>query len=435
MIAHTLRDFGTSSYVIQEKELSPERLHTAFSITVIVAWTLALALWLAATPLSSFYAEPGVAMVLKVMSLNFVLIPFGSISVALLRREMKFRAIMFITGASAMAHSLSCVVLAALDFGFISLAWGAVIGSLTTVIGSWAAQRKGFMFRLNLAERKRVLSFSLRSSVASVASEAGHAAPDIVLGRTLGMEATGLFSRAMGYVQLFERLLQDVLRSVMLPYLAEEVRAGGDIRAKLRLALVNITSISLFIIGLTGVLAEPMIALLFGAQWEAAVPVAQVLCLAMALRCMSPTLAAALVAKGAMKEVMRASLASALAKFALMILLSAHGLMLAAIAFALAEAVSVAFLLHYCSRNGVFLWVDYLGIMGKCLPIALAGLVPALVIQNALPPPESPMLAVWHLAAAGSVACLLWLILIWVLNSPPKAELIRLTAVIRQKLG
>ena len=54
MIAHTLRDFGTSSYVIQEPELTPSRLRTAFTLTVGVAWCLAMAIYLAAAPLGDF---------------------------------------------------------------------------------------------------------------------------------------------------------------------------------------------------------------------------------------------------------------------------------------------------------------------------------------------------------------------------------------------
>ena len=74
MIAHTLRDFGTSTYVIQEQELTPARLRTAFTLTVSIAWLLALILYFSATPLGVFYSEPGVALVMQVMAVNFALI-------------------------------------------------------------------------------------------------------------------------------------------------------------------------------------------------------------------------------------------------------------------------------------------------------------------------------------------------------------------------
>ncbi|MCK7579227.1 MAG: oligosaccharide flippase family protein [Chromatiales bacterium] len=245
MIAHTLRDFGTSNYIIQERELTDARLRTAFTLTVIVAWSLAGMLWSAAMPLAKFYREPGVGTVLWVMAINFLLIPFGSITLALMRREMNFRALMFINLASTLVQSGLSVLLAALGVGFISLAWGGIGSTVATVIGALMVNRAWVVAWPSLSEHKQVLSFSLRSFLSSIAAEAGHAAPDLVIGRTLGMEANGLFARALGYVLLFERLLQDILRGVMLTYLAGEVRAGADLRVKLFLALEHIGAAAL----------------------------------------------------------------------------------------------------------------------------------------------------------------------------------------------
>lgn len=433
-IAHTLRDFGTSTYVIQEKELTDARLRTALTLTVLVAWSIATLLWLVSTPLSRFYDEPGVNEVLKVMAINFVLIPFGSITMALLKRDMNFRAVMYIGVASTFVQSATSIALAAIGLGFISLAWAAVCGTATTVMGAAIASRKWVLARPSLSERKRVLGFSMRSSLASIASEAGHASPDIVLGRTLGMEATGLFSRAMGYVQLFERLLQDVLRSVMLPYLAGEARAGVDLRKKLNLAMENIGAISWFGIGLTAVLAEPMILLLFGPQWTEAVSVAQILCVAMAIRCFAPTLASALVANDQIALLMRVSLWSTLGKFVLLIGLSPYGLNMAALGFVAAEVVALLMLVNKTHHAKLFTWPDYLGICFKTLPFTLASLAPALIASVYLELPDTHVELAVFLVTSIAVSGLFWLTLLWVLDRPPKHELQRLSKSLWIKL-
>ncbi len=434
MIAHTLRDFGTSTYVIQEQNLTQARLGTAFAVTILVAWVLAMALWFASGPIAVFYNEAGVGEVMTVMALNFALIPFGSISMALLRRAMNFRVIMFIAVASAIVHSGTSVLFAAMGYGFISLAWGAVCGTLATVLGSLIANPAGFIMKPNLTELAHVLSFSMRSSVSSIAAEAGSSAPDIVLGRTVGMEGTGLFSRAMGYVQLFERLLQDVLRGVMLPYLADAERAGEDVRSKLNLILSNVVSISLFIIGLTAVLAQPLVVLLYGTQWEAAVPLAQTLCVAMALRCVSPTLAAALVAGGRINLVMKTTLISTTLKFALLIVSSSYGLLWGAIGFVAAEVINLIVLLHFSNQSGLFFWSDYASIFLKKLPVAVIGTLPAAVILIFLPLPASLVPLSGYLAAAGLTSVGLWLATLWFFDCPPKHELSRLLITIKRKL-
>lgn len=434
MIAHTLRDFGTSTYVIQEQNLSQARLGTAFTLTILVAWVLALALWLASTPIAIFYDEVGVGEVMTVMALNFALIPFGSISMALLRRAMNFRTIMFISVASTFVHSGTSVLFAAMGYGFISLAWGGVCGTLTTVLGTLIANPAGFFLKPGLSELAHVLAFSMRSSVSSIASEAGHSAPDIVLGRTVGMEGTGLFSRAMGYVQLLERLLQDVLRSVMLPYLSEVERAGGDMRGKLIQVLDNVVSISLFISGLTAVLAQPLIVLLFGTQWVAAVPLAQILCVAMVLRCVAPTLAAALVASGRISLVMHNSLISTALKFALLSISSRYGLLSGAIGFVVAETINLLVLLYFSNRSGLFLWSNYGSIVVKNIPIAAIGILPAAIIMLFLRSPDRFFPLVGYLSVAGFISAGVWLSGLVCFDRAPKEEFLRLFAAIKRKL-
>ena len=433
MIAHTLRDFGTSTYVIQEQELTRARIGTAFTLTILVAWGLALALWLGSEPLAEFYREPRVGKVLAVLALNFVLIPFGSISMALLRRSMNFRAIMFISLVSTLVHSGASVAFAVTGFGYISLAWAAVCGTLITVLGAMVANPEGFFVRPTLIERRHVLAFSMRSSVSSIASEAGHSAPDMVLGRTVSMEGTGLFSRAMGYVQLFERLLQDVLRSVMLPYLADVERAGGNVREKLVQVLDNVVSVSLFIIALTAILAEPLILLLYGSQWMSVIPLAQILCVAMAIRCVAPTLSAALVASGRMTTVMRISVISSGMKFASLVLFSPFGLIYGAIGFAIAELLNLLVLLYLCNRSGMFLWSSYLSIQWKSLRVGVIGVLPAVAAVFVVPVSDNPLALMTHVAVAGLLSCGLWLVALWVFDAPPKQEIARLAGAVKSK--
>lgn len=435
MIAHALRDFGTSNYVIQEKELTRERLSAAFTLTVLIAWTLALGLWLLSQPLALFYKEPRVAEVMAVMAFNFMLIPFGSVSMALVRRAMDFRSVMWVGLASTVAQTGSAVFLAATGHGFISLAWAAVCGTLATVVSSMIANPSGFFLKPSLAEIRHILKFSLRSSAASIASEAGHASPDLVLGRTVGMEGTGLFSRTMGYVQLFERLLQDVLRSVMLPYLAGAEREGRDMRAQLIQVLDNVVSVSLFIIGLTAALAQPAIVLLYGTQWEAVIPLAQLLCIAMILRCTFPTLGAALVARGQVGVLMNIQIIATASKFALLIPTSYFGLTYGVIGFTAAEGLNLILLLHYARRSQLFSWRDLLPIYIRNVPIAALGILPSALIVQLQAPPEQPLALLIYLSAAGLMSCGAWFAALMAFDRPPKQELLSLFRVIKKKFA
>jgi hypothetical protein len=53
-----LQEFGLNRYIVGEAELGKEKLHTAFSVSLAVAWGVALVILAAAKPLSWLYGDP-----------------------------------------------------------------------------------------------------------------------------------------------------------------------------------------------------------------------------------------------------------------------------------------------------------------------------------------------------------------------------------------
>lgn len=366
-VAHTVRDFGVTSYLIQEPELTPARIRTAFTITLIMAWSLAGFIWVATPFIAAFYNEPGLIMVLQVIVLNFVMIPLGSVSLALLRREMKFSSIYWISITSAMAHAGVGICLASLGFGFMSLAWAGLTGVAVTVIGALLAAPQHYVTRPTLSEHARVFGFGSRMSAASIVSEVGAVAPDLIVGRMLGFTSLGYFNRALGFVQLFERTVTDALRPVMLPYFSREHRDGQDVQAAYLRAFEYTLGIAWPFLAILAWLAEPLIRLLYGNQWDAAVPLAQVLCLAIAVRVVNPLTASVLVASGAVHEVMVVQALYQSLKVVLLISGSLMGLFEAAWGLTVAEVV------------GCFL---FLNLVHRKLKVPLKSLVP--IVYRAL---------------------------------------------------
>src|SRR5690606_17483586 len=88
-VAHIFRDFGVTSYVKRQKELNPDTLRTALGVVMCTSWTMALLMFLSAPLWSSFFGEPRVENVVRVLALGFVFIPFGALPQAVLVRNME----------------------------------------------------------------------------------------------------------------------------------------------------------------------------------------------------------------------------------------------------------------------------------------------------------------------------------------------------------
>lgn len=307
-VAHTLRDFGVSNYLIQVKEISDDKIKSAFTITLLMAWSIAGLLFMTKESVAEFYNQAGLIDLIQILSLNFLILPFTSISIALLKREMKFGKLYKITVIATLTHAITTTTLAWLGYGFYSLAWGGFANVFMTAILAQIVLPNHSNFRYSFKAIKPIISFGGQASISSLANEAGNYAPDLIIGKIMGFVSVGQYSRALGFVSLIEHTLTDAINPILLPYFSKELRENRDIK-DIFLKITNYyLSVTLPLLGLIALLAYPMVRLLYGSQWDSAIPIAQILCLAMAFKCLNFLMGSVILSLGQANQVMRAQL-------------------------------------------------------------------------------------------------------------------------------
>src|SRR5262245_51722230 len=58
-IAEVIRDLGTGNYIVQQHDLTVEKIRTAFTVSLVLTVVIAFFLFVAAGTIQSFYAIPG----------------------------------------------------------------------------------------------------------------------------------------------------------------------------------------------------------------------------------------------------------------------------------------------------------------------------------------------------------------------------------------
>ena len=279
-LAHIFRDFGVGTYIIQEQELTEDRLRAGFTVTLALGWSVACILIAISELAASFYREPQLEQVILVLAANFFLLPFGSVTMAYMRRQMRFMPILFIKVSSTIAQLVTSVLLAWFGHGPLSLAWGSLAGALLTVALSLILRPRELPRWPGVRDVRRVLKFGSFASGAIVATEVGNAAPDLVLGKLQSMESVAYLGRASGLVDVFNRFIGAAVHSVTLPYFSNEKRRGGNPNAAFLKGTEIMTGLSWpFFVAVT-IVADDIIVLLFGTQWVASAGAARLLCLA-----------------------------------------------------------------------------------------------------------------------------------------------------------
>ncbi|WP_297475377.1 lipopolysaccharide biosynthesis protein [Ferrovum sp.] len=277
--ASSMRDFGISAYIIQEKNLTQDKIRAAFTLTLFTAWTLALVVALGSNYAAEFYHQPGVRSVMRILALNFVLIPFGTVPMAYMYKKMEFKYIALIKFFTNLTGSITTVTLAYLGYSYLSMAWGSVAGILCTFTLVQLWRSKDIPFTPGIKGIRKVISFGSLSSLITILIDIGQAEADLILGRLSGMSTVGYFGRAMGLVSTFDTLVMRALWDVAAPHFSEQSRNDHPMKQSFEESLALLTVVAWpFFINLA-IMADPIIIGLYGKQWTASIIPLQLLCI------------------------------------------------------------------------------------------------------------------------------------------------------------
>jgi len=282
-IAHIFRELGVNTYVIQERDLTRDRLRAAFTVSLVMAWSVAAMMAAVSGWFAKFYRIPELRPIVLLLAFNFLLVPFGSLTLTMLRRDLRFPQLFLINVTSLVLGTSVTIVLAARHMGAISMAWGSTATLATTAAMCAFIHRSAVPDVPGLREIRRVLGYGFWTTGGSAISQIGISAPDMVIGRVLGATATGLFSKAFGIVDSFNRLVLQSINTFSTPHFSARLRAGLEVRETYLRAVSLITGLAWPFFAVTAVFAGPIVAIVLGPRWAGAVPVAQVLCLAAAV--------------------------------------------------------------------------------------------------------------------------------------------------------
>ncbi|MRX06440.1 oligosaccharide flippase family protein [Pseudoduganella sp. FT25W] len=282
-MVQALRDFGVGAYVIHARELDRQQLRAALGVSILVAWTLALLVLAISVPAAWFYQDGRLRTVLQLLAINFALIPFSAVALPYLRRQMRFSAIFAINTSQCAAQMLCSIVLAKLGWGYLSLAWGAVAGAVGTLLATMWWRPSGLPWLPGRQGIRKILSFGSVSTAGTLIDEAGVAAPDLIIGKMTGLAEVGIYSKAMGVINVFNQLVTAAVSPVIFPLFSLQAREGHDLRQAYLTTVSYMTALAWPFFGFVALMAPALVRVLYGDQWDAAVPLIRIICIASAL--------------------------------------------------------------------------------------------------------------------------------------------------------
>ncbi|MDO8064799.1 lipopolysaccharide biosynthesis protein [Janthinobacterium sp. SUN206] len=425
-LAQVVRDFGVGQYLIQEKQLDTVKLRAALATSLLVAWLLAGVVLLASAPLAQFYGEPRLTLVLRLLAINFVLIPFSALTLPMLRRQLRFRAIYAINAANSAVNLLVAVLLALQGCSYMSMVWAALAGSCASLLVSLLVRPKELPWLPGRRGMGAIGRFGAYATGGGLVDEAGVAAPDLIIGKLIGIESLALFGKAQSVLNIFNQAITSAISPVVFPLFAARARGeggqGGAELVYLR-TISYMTALAWPFFLFLACMALPLVKVLYGTQWLGCVPLIRIMCLSSAVYSMFSMARYLFVATGQLQAQVRLDACAGGIKVALLLAAAPFGLVAVAWAVVLSNVLR-SWLNYGCLRRLSALdWRILARALRKSLLLCgVSGVAP--VVALLWLPVDTP--ALLALAGTALVTLLCWLAGIFLLQHELAGEFLLL---------
>jgi len=285
-VAHMIRDFGVTTYIIQVKDLSKQHLKAAMGITIIASWTLAGIIYFSRYWIAQFYNEPRIEIIMAWMALNFIIIPLSSPIFALFQREMKFNIIFIISLVSTLAGVSTGIYLASKGYSYMSLVWSSIANiSVSAFLATILRPKMAFILP-SLKGSKAILSFGGKSSLSSIVGAIGHNAGELIIGKFMGFSSVAIYSKAQTLNTMISGNLLGSIQNVYFPVIAQHHREKKPIYPAFSKATSYISVIAFPIFGFLALNAEEIILIMFGNQWLESAKLIKILVISSCIYCL-----------------------------------------------------------------------------------------------------------------------------------------------------
>ncbi|GAA1856047.1 lipopolysaccharide biosynthesis protein [Microbacterium koreense] len=349
-VGEIFRDFGLTSASVQAPHLSHGQRDNLFWINTALGVVLAAIVFGLSWPLAAMTQQPELRGMMQVLSVVFVMNGLATQYRAQLMRELRFRAMAVADILSALVALAVAVATALLGAGYWALAAQQLTAAfvlLAVLVGSGRWLPRLFSRRHPTAGLVRFGSHLVATNLLTYASSQ---IDTVLVAAKFGAAPLGLYNRAYQLVMTPLAQVRSPITNVALPVFSrvqkDHKRFDGFVTGG-QLALGYTFGIPLLLV--CG-MAEPVVGLMLGPQWEGAVPILRFFAIAGTLTTLSFVGYWVYVSRGLSRELFRYTLVSTAIKVVCIVGGSFFGLVGIAAGFALAPAIAWPVSIFWLSR-------------------------------------------------------------------------------------
>ena len=278
-IAGAYADVGMSNAILTHREITTAQLSSLYWLNWGASLAVAVLMAGAAPLVALAFSEPRLVPLVWWTAISLAIVPLGLQYQLLMQRELRIKPIAITEVFSASVGFSAAVYFAHNGWGAFSIVFGALATAIVKSFSLFMLGRRQWPISLHFS------SLDIRPYVAFGAYQVGertlnfaHKNLDkVLIGSLLGAQQLGLYSVAYQLMQKPIQFVQPIVARVALPLFASMNENPERLRAAYLLIMQALAMLMFPIFMFLIAAAEPLVLLLLGPGWMAAVPVLELL--------------------------------------------------------------------------------------------------------------------------------------------------------------
>jgi teichuronic acid exporter len=281
--ARRVANFGFTSVLVWLKEIKQEHYDTVYFFNLFLMSLVSIGLFFSAPYYADFFNSPQLTLIIRVISIDFVLNAFASVPYSILKRHMKFDLIGVAETISRLVTIAVSVGLAIWGVGVWSLVFGTLAGSLAlrTALVSFATKRCNWKpgFKIRFWALKDTFAFGIWIYINTYIGYGVDNVDYFFIGKFLGTTQLGFYERAFRLMSLPRKRIVRVANSVLFSGYSR-IQDDNDLIVKALLRVVTYLSCIGYPLMIWFYFAAPsLIPVLYGERWNPVVLPLQIMCI------------------------------------------------------------------------------------------------------------------------------------------------------------
>ncbi len=264
------KDMGLAMVTVQREEITHRQVSALFWINAALGLAITLVLAGLSWGLAWFYGQPEVMWIAIVLALSFMVDGLTVQHEALMRRQMRYRALAVVEVISVAAGVAAALILAWQGFGFWALVANLVVFSAVNLVIVWLVFPWRPAMPAKAEEMWELLRFGANLTGFSFVNYFARNLDDVLIGRFHGANELGLYQKAYEILMVPITQINRPASRVAIPALSRLVGEPERYRKAYMRILEKLLLVTMPLGALLILSADWVVLTILGDQWTAA---------------------------------------------------------------------------------------------------------------------------------------------------------------------